>query len=240
MLPNGRNGKGFGFASAISPKLFDLAHPPQPFAFENRSSTRGEKKMISGIFIFNQKGEVLISRLYRHDLKRSIADVFRIHVLSSTDIRSPITTLGSTTFFHVKRDNIYIVAVTKVNANAALVFEFLHRLVDGIGRSYFGKMDEEGVKNNFVLIYELLDEILDFGYPQNSDIDALKMYITTESIKSERAVVPIPYPFYSLCALLLIYVCREKIHRELQYRRQAQCHTAETTSSTVAMKLSST
>ena len=78
-------------------------------------------------------------------------------MLSYTDIRSPITTLGSTTFFHVKRDNIYIVAVTKVNANAALVFEFLHRLVDGIGRSYFGKMDEEGVKNNFVLIYELLD-----------------------------------------------------------------------------------
>ena len=32
-------------------------------------------------------------------------------------------------------------------------------------------------------------EILDFWYPQNSDIDALKMYITTESIKSERAVV---------------------------------------------------
>jgi len=49
------------------------------------------------------------------------------------------------------------VAVTKVNANAAMVFEFLNRLVDGIGRSYFGKMDEEGVKNNFVLIYELLD-----------------------------------------------------------------------------------
>jgi len=35
----------------------------------------------------------------------------------------------------------------------------------------------------------LIVEILDFGYPQNSDIDALKMYITTESIKSERAVV---------------------------------------------------
>jgi len=113
--------------------------------------------MISGIFIFNLKGEVLISRLYRHDLKRSISDVFRIHVLSSTDIRSPITTLGSTTFFHVKRDNIYIVAVTKVNANAAMVFEFLYRLVDDIGKSYFGKLDEEGIKNNFVLIYELLD-----------------------------------------------------------------------------------
>ena len=47
--------------------------------------------------------------------------------------------------------------MTKVNANAAMVFEFLHRFVDSIGRSYFGKMDEEGVKSNFVLIYELLD-----------------------------------------------------------------------------------
>lgn len=66
------------------------------------------------------------------------------------------------------------------------------------------------MKNNFVLIYELIDgalafpfsvtdslsnmpapcpEILDFGYPQNSEIDALKMYITTEGVKSELAVV---------------------------------------------------
>jgi len=102
----------------------------------------------------------------RHDFRnlyiQSEADVFRIHVLSSTDIRSPITTLGSTTFFHIKRENIYIVAVTKVNANAALVFEFLNRFVDGIGRSYFGRLDEEGVKNNFVLIYELLDGLSRF------------------------------------------------------------------------------
>lgn len=32
-------------------------------------------------------------------------------------------------------------------------------------------------------------EILDFGYPQNSEIDTLKMYITTEGVKSELAVV---------------------------------------------------
>ena len=33
-------------------------------------------------------------------------------------------------------------------------------------QNYFGKISEENVKNNFVLIYELLDEIVDFGYPQ--------------------------------------------------------------------------
>ena len=83
---------------------------------------------------------------------------------------------------------MYIAAVTKCNANAALVFEFCYRIIN-IGKSYFGKFDEESVKNNFVLIYELLDEVLDFGYPQNSETETLKMYITTEGVKSERAVV---------------------------------------------------
>lgn len=34
---------------------------------------------------------------------------------------------------------------------------------------------------------------MDFGYPQNSEIDTLKMYITTESIKSEMAVVSLHF-----------------------------------------------
>ncbi|KIY70431.1 clathrin adaptor, mu subunit [Cylindrobasidium torrendii FP15055 ss-10] len=142
--------------------------------------------MISAFFIFNQKGEVLISRLYRTDFKRSIADVFRIQVVSNSEVRSPIITLGSTSFFHVRVNNLYVVAVTKTNANAALVFEFCYRFIN-ICKSYFGKIDEESIKNNFVLIYELIDEINDFGYPQNSEIDTLKSYITTESVVSAIA-----------------------------------------------------
>lgn len=44
----------------------------------------------------------------------------------------------------------------RCNASAALVFEFLYRFIS-ISRAYFAKLDEESVKNNFVLIYELLD-----------------------------------------------------------------------------------
>lgn len=57
----------------------------------------------------------------------------------------------------MKHENIYLVAVTKSNANAGLVFEFLYKFVQ-LGRGYFGgKLDEEAIKNNFVLVYELLD-----------------------------------------------------------------------------------
>lgn len=47
-------------------------------------------------------------------------------------------------------------AVTKQNVNAAMVFEFLLKIID-VMQSYFGKISEENIKNNFVLIYELLD-----------------------------------------------------------------------------------
>lgn len=160
-------------------------------------------KMLSGILIFNQKGENLIFRAFRNDCRPRLADVFRIQVISNAQVRSPILTLGSTTFSHVKHENIYLVAITKSNANAALVFEFLYRLI-ALGKGYFAKFDEEAVKNNFVLVYELLDgrstmiwtatrltgipEILDFGYPQNTETDTLKMYITTEGVKSERTM----------------------------------------------------
>lgn len=112
--------------------------------------------MLSGILIFNQKGENLIFRSFRNDCRPRLADIFRIQVISNAQVRSPILTLGSTTFSHVKHENIYLVAVTKSNANAALVFEFLYKLIM-LGKGYFGKFDEEAVKNNFVLIYELLD-----------------------------------------------------------------------------------
>ena len=49
------------------------------------------------------------------------------------------------------------------------MFEFLNRIVN-VMQSYFSKISEENIKNNFVLIYELLDEILDFGYPQNTEV----------------------------------------------------------------------
>lgn len=36
------------------------------------------------------------------------------------------------------------------------MFEYCYRFIS-ISKSYFGKVDEEAVKNNFVLIYELID-----------------------------------------------------------------------------------
>ena len=47
-------------------------------------------------------------------------------------------------------------------------------------QDYCGLLSEEAVRKNFVLLYELLDEVIDYGYPQNSSSEALKEFILNE------------------------------------------------------------
>jgi AP-1 complex subunit mu len=63
-----------------------------------------------------------------------------------------------------------------------MIFCFLHKLVE-ILIGYFTQLEEESIRDNFVLIYELLDEVVDHGYPQTTDTKLLKEYIKTESNK---------------------------------------------------------
>lgn len=141
--------------------------------------------MIGGLFIYNHKGEVLISRVYRDDIGRNAVDAFRVNVIHARQqVRSPVTIIARISFFHIRKGNIWLAAAIKQNVNATLVFEFLKKMVD-VMQNYFGKINEENVKNNFVLIYELLDEILDFGYPQSTDTGILKPFITQLGVKSQ-------------------------------------------------------
>ena len=51
-----------------------------------------------------------------------------------------------------------------------------------IVRDYVGHVSEDSVRRNFLLIYELLDEILDYGFPQNSSTERLKQFIAMEPV----------------------------------------------------------
>ena len=110
--------------------------------------------------------------------------------MASSSKYSNITSYGGTVIVKIHYSGVFIwinilniLQVTKQNVNAAMVFEFLLKMCD-VMQAYFGKISEENVKNNFVLIYELLDELLDFGYPQNTDTGILKTFITQQGIKS--------------------------------------------------------
>lgn len=140
--------------------------------------------MIGGLFVYNHKGEVLICRLFRDDLTRDAVNAFRVNVIHARQqVRSPVNLIGRVSFVHLKTDGVWLVAASRKDANAAAMVEVLRRIAITM-RSYFGKLTEEAIRSNFVLIYELLDELIDFGYPQLTDPSVLKTYIMQSGVKA--------------------------------------------------------
>ena len=144
--------------------------------------------------------------------RRNLAATFRTHILNSREVDNianltPVRVLGSCSFMYMRHGDVYILGVTKSNANVMMAFQFMTNVrfwrdcsfikltplglarpwqyfvpiseakvlmftnsalqVVTLCKAYFGgECSEQSIKNNFVLIYELLDEIMDFGYPQ--------------------------------------------------------------------------
>uniref|UniRef100_A0A2K6U106 AP-1 complex subunit mu-1 n=1 Tax=Saimiri boliviensis boliviensis TaxID=39432 RepID=A0A2K6U106_SAIBB len=130
--------------------------------------------------------QVLICRNYRGDVDMSEVEHFMPILMEKEEegMLSPILAHGGVRFMWIKHNNLYLVATSKKNACVSLVFSFLYKVVQ-VFSEYFKELEEESIRDNFVIIYELLDELMDFGYPQTTDSKILQEYITQEGHKLE-------------------------------------------------------
>ena len=92
-------------------------------------------------------------------------------------------------YLYVRHNNLYVLALTRRNSNATELLLFLHKIIQ-VFTDYFKQLEEESIRDNFVIIYELLDEMMDFGFPQTTETKILQEYITQESHSLEVAVRP--------------------------------------------------
>eukprot|EP00210_Caulerpa_lentillifera_P004261 g4064.t1 len=99
----------------------------------------------------------------------------------------PIFMIDGVTYIHTKEESVVLVAATLENISPLLVLELLKRFIILI-KDYCGVVSEESIKKNFILIYELLDEVLDYGFPQTTSTNALKSFIQSEPISSTTIV----------------------------------------------------
>lgn len=142
--------------------------------------------MISTILITTNKGEILIVRQYKDNVSRAECQNFCNKFIAGKEAREkPIIKFGEASFIHTAVGDISVVAVTKENVNACLVVKFIYKFIDLL-KQYFGAnvlVDENSIRKNFVLIYELLDEVIDFGHPQIMEHEVLRKYITQGGMK---------------------------------------------------------
>lgn len=71
---------------------------------------------------------------------------------------------------------VLVLALSKRNTNVSEIIIYLHRLVQVL-IEYFKELEEESIRDNFVIIYELLDEMMDFGFPQTTESKILQEYV---------------------------------------------------------------
>jgi len=76
---------------------------------------------------------------------------------------------------------LYYVFTTRYNVSPSFALELLARLTV-LFKDYCGVLNEESIRKNFVLIYELLDEVLDYGYVQETATEQLKAFVFNEPI----------------------------------------------------------
>ena len=84
-------------------------------------------------------------------------DAFRFKVVAAKEVRSPTTRIGEWNFMHVQKNDVFLVAVTKLNVNAAMAFTYLHRLVTILESYFAGDLTCDAVKGNYVMCYSLFD-----------------------------------------------------------------------------------
>merc|ERR1712113_1189884 len=135
-------------------------------------------------------GKVIISRNYRGDVPMNITERFQQHVIDAEDSAiKPVFCEDGISYAWIQYNNLYLLAVTQRNSNATLIVAFLYRLAEVL-KDYFKELEEESIRDNFVITYELLDEMMDFGYPQVSESKILREYITQEAHKLEVVKPP--------------------------------------------------
>lgn len=126
---------------------------------------------------------------------KNIPAAFRTNVINSKSLDSastaPVRHFIGSSFIHLRAGSVYLLAITRTNSNAMMILQFLSKVVDLIKSYCHGDFNEEVIKANFVLIYELLDEILDFGYPQISEPAVLKSLIF-QKVLCRTAVAGVP------------------------------------------------
>ena len=150
--------------------------------------------MITALFIFDAKGDVVMSKLYKAGVKRNIADVFRIQILSSgggagraaaNEAKSPVLTLGLTSFVYIRSDRLWICAVTRSNQDCGAIMEFLYGLELLLRAAVPGSsagLTSEAITGHFSAVFDLLEEVVEFGYPVTLDLSGLKVASSGDSL----------------------------------------------------------
>eukprot|EP00397_Hematodinium_sp_SG-2012_P016487 GEMP01016824.1.p1 GENE.GEMP01016824.1~~GEMP01016824.1.p1 ORF type:complete len:452 (+),score=53.42 GEMP01016824.1:348-1703(+) len=141
---------------------------------------------ISQFYILSPRGDTIITRDFRGDVVKGTAEIFfrRVTLWKTSRDTPPIFNQDGISYIFLKKNGLYFCCTTSQNISPTYVVELLNKMAK-VFKDYCGVLNEESIRKNFILIYEILDEMIDFGYPQTTSTEQLKSCIHNEAIVLE-------------------------------------------------------
>lgn len=135
--------------------------------------------MSSCIFIVDENLEPLVSKNIK--AVPNLQGILRLFKSAYVEASPPVISAGNFHFVYVKRDSLIFLAAIhayEVSVNVMLVATFLDHFHFLLKR-YFGvpSLDRNMIMDNVLLIMELIDETIDFGIVQITDVSIMRDYI---------------------------------------------------------------
>ncbi|KAL9355953.1 hypothetical protein Peur_049206 [Populus x canadensis] len=147
--------------------------------------------MLQCIFLLSDSGEVMLEKqLTGHRVDRSICAWFWDQIVSQGDSfkQQPVIASPTHYLFQIVREGITFLACTQVEMPPLMGIEFLCRVADVLS-DYLEGLNEDVIKDNFVIVYELLDEMIDNGFPLTTEPNILREMIAPPNIVSKMLSV---------------------------------------------------
>ena len=138
----------------------------------------------SQFYVLSPRGDSIIYRDFRHDVSKATVEIFfRNSKFFNGQAREapPVFNVDGINYLYIKKNGLYFVFTTRHNVSPSLGLELLTRLTR-LFKDYAGILSEESIRTNFILVYELLDEIIDFGYPQVTNTEQIKSFVFNQPI----------------------------------------------------------
>eukprot|EP01033_Poteriospumella_lacustris_P014343 gene14343-10246_t len=138
--------------------------------------------MISQFFILSPRGDTIIHKDFRGDgFPNMQEEFFRKVKFWERNDAPPVIQFDGFTYIYIRRSSLLMVCTTRFNVSPASTLEFLNRMAK-VFKDYCGILTEESIRKNFVLIYELIEEMCDYGYPQVTSTEMLKNCVHNEAV----------------------------------------------------------
>ncbi|KAI6697452.1 hypothetical protein NL676_017571 [Syzygium grande] len=115
------------------------------------------------IFLLSDSGEVMLEKqLTGHRVDRSICAWYWDHAISQGDQLQPVIASPTHYLFQIVREAITFLACSQVEMPPLMGIEFLCRAADVLA-DYLGGLNEDVIKDNFVIVYECIFLLSDSG-----------------------------------------------------------------------------